>query len=229
MPLRPVLQLSATCLLTSLLVVAAGTRLSGQSPADLPPAGAGFLVLVPMREMADIEAAVAAADADLARAQRAEHLASNLRIDARADIERMKQALVAVKRRRTAAKDAASPEYPTLNAETKALEREQDLLEERERLGSVEIDLARRFGELAGLGKRALELERELLLKRREFQGGEGPEASSRQRVMLDLEEQTLRAQAVHADKKIDVATLEKQVIDRLLKILSAQRRVVVS
>ena len=64
--------------------------------------------------------------------------------------------------------------------------------------------------------------ERELLLKRNEGRGAgsEGPVASSRHRVILELEEQTLRAQVTHADKKIEVATLEKQVVERLLKIL---------
>jgi hypothetical protein len=104
-------------------------------------------------------------------------------------------------------------------------------MQERERLGSVEIDLARRAGELAGLEKRALELERELVLKRidAEGDGSEGPVASSRNRVILELEEQTLRAQVTHAEKQVEVATLEKQTIDRLLKILSARRRVVVN
>jgi hypothetical protein len=215
----------------TLLVAAATVGLSGQGSTDTTGTAQGFLILVPVRDLTDVEAAVAVAQDDVERARRTEHQVANLRIDTRADIERINQAIGAIKRRRTAARDSASPEFQTLDSEGKALEREKNLLEERERLGSVEVDLARRSAELAGLSKRALELERELLLKRTggDIPGAEGPVASSRNRVILDLEEQTLRAQVAHADKKIEVATLEKQIIDRLLKILSARRRVVVS
>ncbi len=214
----------------TLLVAAATAGLSGQSSTDTAGTAQGFLILVPVRDLTDVEAAMAVAQEDVERARRTEHQVANLRIDTRADIERINQAIGAIKRRRGAA-NSASPEFQTLDSEGKALEREKDLLQERERLGSVEVDLARRSAELALLSKRALELERELLLKRTggETPGADGPVASSRNRVILDLEEQTLRAQVAHADKQIEVATLEKQIIDRLLKILSARRRVVVS
>jgi len=228
MTVQPALKLPLAIAVT-VLVVATSMRLSGQSPADDTRAPQGFLILVPVREMSDVEASVIVAQGDVERARRTEQQVANLRIDTRADIERINQAIGALKRRRETVKDSTSPEFLTVEAELKAIEREKDLMEERERLGSVEIDLARRSGELAGLAKRALELERELLLKRNEGRGAgsEGPVASSRHRVILELEEQTLRAQVTHADKKIEVATLEKQVIDRLLRILSAQRRVV--
>src|SRR5690606_6969070 len=106
MPARHALQLSAALLLTSCFLFGSAARVSAQVPADVAPPVEGFLILVPVREMHDVDAAIDAADGDLARAQRAEHLAANLRIDTRADIERMKQALVAVKRRRATAKDA---------------------------------------------------------------------------------------------------------------------------
>jgi hypothetical protein len=218
-------------LATALTILVASSGLSGQNPPDDVRPAQGFLILVPVRELVEVDAAIAVSQEGVELAQRTEHRVANLRIDARADIERINQAVDAHKRRRGTAKDSASPEFATLSAEVKALEREKDLLQERERLGSVEIDLARRAGELSGLEKRALELERELLLKRAgaEGDGSEGPVASSRNRVVLDLEEQTLRAQVTYAEKKIEVATLEKQTIDRLLKIHSARRRVVVN
>ena len=114
-------------------------RLSGQSPADDTRAPQGFLILVPVREMSDVEASVIVAQGDVERARRTEHQVANLRIDTRADLERINQAIGALKRRRDTAKDSTSPEFLTVDAELKALEREKDLIEERERLGSVEV------------------------------------------------------------------------------------------
>ena len=147
-------------------------------------------------------------------------------------VETKKREIVDIKRRRVLAKgNNKEAEVATLDAERKALEREQDFLEQREFLGSAEIDLARRTGELATLVMRSLAFERELMLKRNErfAIAVPGPAASSLDRVILDLEQKTLSAQVIRADKKIEVASLERRVADRLRKILAARRSIVVS
>ena len=81
------------------------------------------------------------------------------------------------------------------------------------------------------MAKRALEFEHQLMVKRNERLAitEPGATASSLERVILDLEQETLNAQVTQANKKIEVATLERRVADRLLKILAARRRIVVS
>lgn len=215
-----------------LLLAAATPSMGGQTPAQAPISTDGFLVLVPLRDVADIEVDVAAADAELARAARAEALATSLRTSTRGSIEGKKQEIASAKRLRDQAKtDKNEVEVATLDAQQKAMEREKDLLEQRVLLGSDEIELARRSGEHATLVKRALGFEHELMVKRNERLAitARGPATSSLDRVILALEEQTLRAQVTQADKKIEVASLARRVADRLLDILAAYRRVVVT
>ena len=214
------------------LTAAAAPSMAGQTPPQAPISTDGFLVLVPLRPVADIETDIAAADAELGRAARAERHATDLRGSTRGSIEAKKQEIIAAKRRRDLAKTNRSEvEVATLDAQLKAMEREKDLLEQRELLGSAEIDLARRSGELSTLEKRALGFERELMVKRHERLAitATGPAASSLDRVILALEQQTLSAQVTQADKKIEVASLARRVADRLLDILAAHRRIVVS
>jgi hypothetical protein len=228
--IRAVFDARMACLI--LLAALTPTSLAGQTSSDSPVSTDGFLVLVPLRDVADIDANTAAADADLGQAARTVQQAADLRAGTRAQIEEKKQDIVALKRRTDLAKGSNNEAEATgLDAERKALEREKELLEQRELLGNAEIDLARRSGELARMAKRALEFERQLMLKRNERLAitEQGPATSSLERVILDLEQQTLNAQVTQADKKIEVATLERRVADRLLKILAARRRVVVS
>ena len=213
-------------------LVLAPTSLTGQTSSDLPVSTDGFLILVPLRDVADIQADAAAAEADLDQAARAVQQATNVRAGTRGQIEEKKREIVALKRRIDLAKGSNDEgEAGALDAERKAMEREKELLEQRELLGDAEIDLARRSGELATIAKRALEFEHRLMLKRNErlVITEAGPAQSSLERVILDLEQQTLNAQVTQADKKIEVASLERRVADRLLKILAARRRVIVS
>ena len=63
MTVRPLLKLPLAIAVT-VLVVATSMRLSGQSPADDGRAPQGFLILVPVREMSDVEASVIVAQGD---------------------------------------------------------------------------------------------------------------------------------------------------------------------
>jgi hypothetical protein len=223
------------------LVVASSSILtaraaSAQSPA--PVAGSPvtqpdvFLVAVPRRDEAEIDADLRAADEEFLDAREAENMATALRTDAQASITAKKTQISDNKRQRDAARKAGNTtEATTLDAQRRAFEREQDLLEQRAGLRAAEIDLARKQGELATLRKRTLEFEKSLLAKRRELDAAElgTPTAAATQRVILDLEQQTLTSRLQEAEKRIDVASREKSVAASLLKLVEAQRRLMVS
>lgn len=191
-----------------------------------------FIVAVPRRDEADIDADLRAADDDFLQARDAENMATALRADAQSSITAKKTQIADTKRQRDAAKKAGNPtEATTLEVQRKAFEREQVLLEQRASLRAAEIDLARKKNELATLQKRGLEFEKSLLGKRRELDAATPgtPSSASVQRVILDLEQQTLTTRLQEAEKRIDVASREKGVAASLLKLVEAQRRLVVS
>ena len=199
---------------------------SGSPGADV------YMVLVLPRDIAKIEADMGATDVSLADAIAAEAAATRGRDDAKANVAAKKAQIADVKRQRnTAKKTAGEANVSALDSSRKALERELDLLDQRAALRDDEIELARRSGELATLEKRMLSFERELALKRQEeaTSTASGPERSSLTRVILDLEAQTLAARVAQADKGVDVASRQKRIAERLLKILEAQRRVMVN
>jgi hypothetical protein len=177
----------------------------------------------------DIDADIMAAEADQRRARDSETRAIRLRDGARVSIEAKKREIAEAKRRRELARSSgAEAETSALDLARRAGEREQELLERRAELREAEIDLAKHSGELATLLKRALDFERELALKRIERAAIKEPgaAASTLDRVVFDIERQTLEARRRQAEKKIDVASREKRVVDRLLKILEARRDV---
>jgi hypothetical protein len=207
---------------------------AAQEPASTPPAAGdeSYMVLVPPRDVSKIDADMMAADAALADAISAEAAATMARDNAKASVSAKKEQIADVKRQRNAAKkNGSEANASSLDSSRKALERELDLLDQRAALRDDEIDLARKSGELATLDKRMLSFERELTLKRQEesTSTATGLERSSLRRVILDLESQTLSARIAHADKAVDVASRQKRVTERLLKILEAQSRVLVN
>jgi hypothetical protein len=212
------------------LAVAAGTA---QEPPGKPASGDdSYMVLVPPRDIAKIDTDMMAADAALADAISAEAAATMARDNAKASVSAKKGQIADVKRQRdTAKKNGTEANALSLDSSRKALERELDLHNQRAARRDDEIELARRSGELATLDKRMLSFERELTLKRQEesTSTASGPERSSLRRVILDLESQTLSARVAYADKGVDVASRQKRVAERLLKILEAQSRVLVN
>ena len=219
--------------LTPALVLSClASNAAAQIPPTPPPADETYMVLVTPREVSAIDEDIASTDVDLADAITAESAAVARRDNARAAVDAKKLQIDDVKRQRKDAKDANNEAgAAALDASRKALERERDLLEERQALRNAEIDLARQKRELASLTRRMLTFEKELALKRIENDGSTatGPERSSLRRVTLDLEAQTLNARVAQADKAVDVASREKRVTQRLLKILEAQQRLVLN
>jgi hypothetical protein len=116
-----------------------------------------------------------------------------------------------------------------LEAERKAAEREIDLLERREDLRLAETELEARRGDCAALSKKALELELQLAIRRLQRQrksvGGAG--GASLDRVIGELEKQTLEAQRAQAAASIEVSDQEIKTLDRRLELLDAQQKLV--
>jgi hypothetical protein len=115
-----------------------------------------------------------------------------------------------------------------LTTEGKTLRRDLELLEQREAIRGAEIELARKRNELAALTKQALDLERQLVLKRTEPTETSASSTDSVRlaRVLIDLEKATLEAQKKVADKQREAADGARTVVDRQLKTLQAQQNI---
>jgi hypothetical protein len=188
-----------------------------------------FLLLVAPRDTntikRDLRAAIEAAK--LAETRRGQ--TETMRLGARARIEAKKVEIVRLKDRINVAKrENREADRLGLEAERKAAELEIRLLERREELRQAEIELETRRAELADFTQKALALELQLATRRkgrnRKPVGGTG--GASLDRVIGELEKQTLEAQRAQASSGIEVADAEIQVIDRRLELLDAQQRV---
>ena len=216
----------------AVIVCTAATPLAGQTTANSSFVADGFLVLVTPRTVEAIDMDIAEAESNLAQATSNQTAAISQRDGARAAAEAKKLEINAVKQKLSTAKaNKNEVEVSSLTGSRKAMERELELLEQRESLRTAEIDLARQTGELAALARRALAFEKELLIKRLESDAvtEAGPSRSTLTSVVLDLEKQTLDARVAYADKAVDVATRAKKVAVRQLQIVEARRRVLVN
>ena len=188
-----------------------------------------FIMLVPPRDTLTIKkqektAAEAGAVAETRREQ-----AETMRLGARNRIEAKKVEIDRIKERiNVARKENREADRLGLEAERKAAELEIRLMERREELRRAEIDLEIQRAELASLTQKALQLELQLAVRRagrlRKPVGGTG--GASLDRVIGELERQTLEAQRAQAAASIDVADREMNVIDRRLELLDAQQKV---
>lgn len=188
-----------------------------------------FLLLVAPRDTVSIKRSLAAAAQTRTLAEKRRKHAETMRLGARAGIEAKKVEIVRIKERvNVAKKEGREADRVGLEAERKAAEREIDLLKVREELRQVETDLEITRAELAGLTHKALQLELQLAVRRagrnRAPVGGAG--GASLDRVIGELEKQTLEAQREQAVAGVDVANGEIRVIDRRLDLLEAQQRV---
>lgn len=188
-----------------------------------------FLLLVSPRDTLSIKRSLRAATEAEMLAETRRRQAETMRLGARHRIESKKVEIVRIKERiNIAKKENREADRVGLEAERKAAEREIDLLEVREELRQAETDLETKRAELAGLTKDALQLELQLATRRagrsRTPLGGAG--GASLDRVIGELEKQTLEAQREQAASSIDVANREITVIDRRLELLEAQQRV---
>jgi hypothetical protein len=188
-----------------------------------------FILLVPPRDSISIKKNVRAAAEANTLAETRRQQAETMRLGARARIESKKVEIVRIKDRiNVAKKENRDADRAGLEAERKAAEREIDLLERREDLRQAETELETKKAEFAGLSKKALELELQLAIRRagrqRKSVGGAG--GASLDRVIGELEKQTLEAQRAQAAVNIEVSDLEIKTIDRRLELLDAQQKV---
>jgi hypothetical protein len=210
----------------ALILLANTRRLTAQAEAT---AGFdSFIMLVPPRDSISIKKNVRAAADAVSLADTRRQQAETMRLGARARIEAKKVEIVRIKDRiNVAKKENRDADRAGLEAERKAAEREIDLLERREDLRQAETELETRRAEYAALSKKALELELQLAVRRtgrqRKAVGGAG--GASLDRVIGELEKQTLEAQRAQAASSIEVSDQEIKTIDRRLELLDAQQK----
>ena len=188
-----------------------------------------FLLLVLPRDTVSIKRGLAAATQAQKLAENRRKQAETMRLGARAGIEAKKVEIGRIKERvNVAKKENREADRVGLEAERKAAEREIDLLKVRERLRQAETEVEIERAELANLTHKALQLELQLAVRRagrtRGPAGGAG--GASLDRVIGELEKQTLEAQRAQAVADVDVAQGEIRVIDRRLDLLDAQQTV---
>jgi hypothetical protein len=222
-----------TSTLLILLTCASSGALTAQSkalPKSLPQTGFdSFLMLVAPRDTITIKKQLRAAIDGKAQAGNRRQQAETMRLGARGRIESKKVEMVRIKERiALAKKESRDADRLGLEAERKAAEREKGLFERREQLRQAEIELETSRAEFAGLNQKALELELQLAVRRagrsRTPIGGAG--GASLDRVIGELEKQTLEAQRAQSLYSTEVAEREIKVIDRRLELLDAQQKV---
>ena len=185
-----------------------------------------FLVLVPVREVADIQRDFDVAEQARLEATDAQQTATQQRSVAATRVDQIKSAITSNKDRRASAKvEKNASEVVALEREGKDLERQKRLLDQRQELRDAEINLAKMRVDLATLRKGEFDLERQLAVKRMEWTGSAADKDSKTAETLLSLERDTLNAQKKVAQKQGDVAQGSKSVVDRQLKTLEAQRK----
>ncbi|MGH7508927.1 MAG: hypothetical protein ACREMZ_05610 [Gemmatimonadales bacterium] len=202
---------------------------AASTPKALSRGFDSFILLVPPRDIAAIKTELRAALRAESLADTRRDQAETMRLGARARIESKKVEINRLKERISEAKkENREADRLGMEAERKAAEREIDLLKRREELRQAETELEAQQAELSGLTAKALQLELQLATRRagrlRSPVGGAG--GASLDRVIAELEKQTLEAQRAQAASGIDVADREIRVIDRRLELLDAQERV---
>jgi hypothetical protein len=218
-------------ILLALILIAGPRAAVGQGSGGRSNASSfdSFILLVPPRDTLSIKKAIRSASDAGSLAETRRNQAETMRLGARARIESKKVEIVRIKDRiNVAKKESRDADRVGLEAERKAAEREIELLKRREELREAETNLETRRAELAGLTKKALELELQLAIRRagrlRSPVGGAG--AAGLDRVIGELEKQTLEAQRAQAASSIEVSDEEIQAIDRRLELLDAQQKI---
>ncbi len=229
--------LKSSLLLSLAILVLPGSAAAQKtvSPKKTPPPATvstgfdSFLLLVAPRDTLSIRRSLRAATEAEMLAETRRRQAETMRLGARHRIESKKVEIVRIKERvNVAKKENRDADRVGLEAERKAAEREIDLLEVREQLRQAETELEIKRAELAALTQKALQLELQLATRRtgrsRAPAGGAG--GAGLDRVIGELEKQTLEAQRAQAVSTLDVSDGEIKVIDRRLDLLDAQQRV---
>jgi hypothetical protein len=188
-----------------------------------------FIMLVPPRDTLSVKKQLRSAAEAGALAETRREQAETMRLGARNRIEAKKVEIDRIKERiNLARKEGREADRLGLDAERKAAELEIRLMERREELRRAEIELEIQRAELAGLTRQALQLELQLAVRRagRLRKPGGGAGGASLDRVIGELEKQTLEAQRAQSASSMDVADREMNVLDRRLELLDAQQKV---
>jgi hypothetical protein len=218
----------ARMLLPTIMVLVAGSS-AVQAQTAAVSTFDSFILLVPPRDSNAIKKEIRAAGAAAAAAEKARQQAETMRLGASSRIEFKKVEINRIKERISLAKkENREADRVGLEAERKAAEREIELLRRREELRDAETILETKRAELGSLTKQALELELQLAVRRagrrRAPVGGAG--GASLDRVIGELEKQTLEAQRIQSASSIEVSDQEIRVLDRRLEMLDAQQKV---
>jgi hypothetical protein len=219
----------------SLLLIAlflGSQTLSAQAKAQPQPPSRGFdsfIMLVAPRDTITIKRQLRTASDAVSQSESRRQQAETMRLGARGSIEAKKVELSRLKERiNLAKKENREADRLGLEAERKAAEREKGLLERREELRQAESELEATRAELASLTQKALQLELQLAVRRagrlRTPIGGAG--GASLDRVIGELEKQTLEAQRAQSAYSPVVADREIKVIDSRLDLLEAQQKI---
>jgi len=233
--------MTRSSILLALVLLAAPEVLAAQRQRTTPaqraastPKGAStgfdsFILLVPPRDTVTLRKSLRAAVEAETLADKRRDQAETMRLGALSRIESKKVEIGRLKERiNVARKENREADRLGMEAERKAAEREIDLLKRRGELRQAETELEIARADLAGLTAKALQLELQLAVRRsgrlRAPVGGAG--GASQDRVIAELEKQTLEAQRMQAASSIGVADREMTVIDRRLELLDAQERV---
>jgi hypothetical protein len=214
---------------TFLLLALLGGTPALVAQAREPSGFDSFIMLVAPRDTITIKKQIRAAADALTAAEKARQVAETMRLGASSRIEFKKVEINRIKERiNLAKKENREADRVGLEAERKAAEREIELLRRREELRDAETVLETKRADLASLTKQALELELQLAVRRAQRRrtpvGGAG--GASLDRVIGELEKQTLEAQRAQSAAGIEVSDQEIQVLDRRLEMLDAQQRV---
>lgn len=225
--------LLALVLLAAPGALAAQRSTPAQRAASTPKAAStgfdSFILLVPPRDTVTIRKILRAALEAEILAEKRRDQAEVMRLGALSRIESKKVEIGRLKERiDVAKKENREADRLGMEAERKAAEREIDLLKRRGELREAETESEAARADLAGLTAQALQLELQLAIRRagrlRTPVGGAG--GASQDRVIAELEKQTLEAQRMQAASSIGVADREMRVLDRRLELLDAQERV---
>ena len=219
--------MSARWMLLTLSLLAAPSAMTAQTKRS--SSFDSFLLLVAPRDSMSVKRSLKAAVDAAKLAENRRQQAETMRLGARATIEAKKVEIVRLKEKiGVAKKENREADRVGLEAERKAAEREIDLLKVREELRQVETDLETKRAEFADLSQKALQLELQLSIRRagRSRAPASGAGAASQDRVIGELEKQTLQAQREQAIAGVEQADREIRVIDRRMDLLDAQLRV---
>ena len=219
--------MSARWMLLTLSLLAAPSAMTAQTKRS--SSFDSFLLLVAPRDSMSVKRSLKAAVDAAKLAENRRQQAETMRLGARATIEAKKVEIVRLKEKiGVAKKENREADRVGLEAERKAAEREIDLLKVREELRQVETDLETKRAEFADLSQKALQLELQLSISRagRSRAPASGAGAASQDRVIGELEKQTLQAQREQAIAGVELADREIRVIDRRMDLLDAQLRV---